>query len=34
MTFVYLITQMNMVEVAYEFVAESEHRLSLFGKFT
>ena len=26
--------QMNMVEVANDFVAESEHRLTLFGKFT
>ena len=26
--------QMHMVEIANDFVAESEHRLTLFGKFT
>ena len=26
--------QLNMVEVAIDFVAESEHWLTLFGKFT
>ena len=26
--------QMNMVEVANDYVAESEHWLTLFGKFT